>query len=136
MSFLLQRTRRHVFSRWNSLTCLQNHWKFREMQQLHWLVILHTHCLSILTTNWMLPWINNYLDNGIIFHAKIKLEPGKYRHLICVKVKYYIIVLRFNHFSLTVKPVLRGHLWDKEKLWPYKTGVCIIDMTAWAGLTI
>jgi hypothetical protein len=22
----------------------------------------------------------------------------------------------------TVKPVLRGHLWDKEKKWPYKTG--------------
>ena len=21
-----------------------------------------------------------------------------------------------------VKPVLRGHLWDKERVWPYKTG--------------
>ena len=71
-----------------------------------------------------------------MFHAEITLELGKYRHLICVKVKYYIIVLRFNHFSLTVKPLLRGHLWDKEKVWPYKTGVCIIDMTTWAGLTI
>ena len=24
-------------------------------------------------------------------------------------------------FIVTVKPVLRGHIWDKEK-WPYKTG--------------
>jgi hypothetical protein len=25
------------------------------------------------------------------------------------------------HFIYTVKPVLRGHLWDKDKV-PYKTG--------------
>jgi hypothetical protein len=26
-----------------------------------------------------------------------------------------------NEFGITVKPVLRGHHWDREK-WPFKTG--------------
>ena len=32
----------------------------------------------------------------------------------------------FVHDKSTVKPVLRGHLWDKEK-WPYKTGDLLKD---------
>jgi len=60
----------------------------------------------------------------------------------------------------TVKPVLRGHLWDKENWpyktggllqevqfiwnflsqnknrWPLKTGGCLIEVTTWAGLAV
>jgi len=59
-----------------------------------------------------------------------------------------------------VKPVLKGHLWDKEKviiqdrwplksgysyeifhdmtrkMWPFNTGDCLIEVTAWAGFTV
>jgi len=27
-----------------------------------------------------------------------------------------------SHAIFIKKPVLRGHLWDKEKTWPYKSG--------------
>ena len=59
-----------------------------------------------------------------------------------------------NRAQYTVKPVLRGHLWDKEKValydrWPLKRGSfhmkfsmtvqengdLLIQVTAWAGLT-
>jgi hypothetical protein len=62
-------------------------------------------------------------------------------------------------FTITVKPVLRGHLWEKKK-WPYKTGDllkkrlisyeyfndrtrrmcpfntrdCLVEVTTWTGL--
>ena len=33
----------------------------------------------------------------------------------------YFVLVYIVTFDSTVKPVLRGHLWDKTK-WPYKTG--------------
>ena len=53
--------------------------------------------------------------------------------MLRVKQIYAIFLKRFQHFKRskkgfvcevrynTVKPVLRGHLWDKKK-WPYNTG--------------
>ena len=38
------------------------------------------------------------------------------------KVDYQETVNFNTIYIYTVKPVLRGHLWDKEKV-PYKTGV-------------
>ena len=53
----------------------------------------------------------------------------------------------FLNILYTVKPVLRGHLWNNEK-WRYKTGdllkevqfiymkFSIIEVTSWAVLTV
>jgi hypothetical protein len=42
-----------------------------------------------------------------------------------------------NHKTwYTVKPVLRGHIWEKEKKCPYKTGDLLKEVTTWAGLTV
>jgi hypothetical protein len=47
--------------------------------------------------------------------------------------------------TCTVKPVLRGHLWDNEKValqdrtikrHSFNTGDCLIEVTTWAGLTV
>jgi len=66
-----------------------------------------------------------------------------------------LVILR-NIIAYTVKPVLRGHLWDKEKVslqgwrlpkrgifnhmtrksWPFNTGDCLIEVITWAGLTV
>jgi hypothetical protein len=32
-----------------------------------------------------------------------------------------------NYLSYKIKPVLRGHHWDKEK-WPYKTGILLKEI--------
>ena len=69
-------------------------------------------------------------------------------------------VLSYHMLYGTIKPVLRGHLWDKEKLsledmwplnsgsidmkfsmtgqkrWPLNTGDCLTEVTSWAGLTL
>jgi hypothetical protein len=37
---------------------------------------------------------------------------------------------------MAVKPVLRGHIFETKTKWPYKTGDCLIEVTAWAGLTV
>ena len=38
-----------------------------------------------------------------------------------------LITLRLQNQMYIGKPVLRGHLWDKEK-WPYKTGDLLKDV--------
>jgi hypothetical protein len=43
--------------------------------------------------------------------------------------------------TCTVKPVLRGHLWEifydrTRERWPFSTGDFLIEVTAWAGLTV
>jgi hypothetical protein len=74
------------------------------------------------------------------------------------------VPLSINNTSViswyTIKPVFWGHPWDEEKLpyktddllkevkfiwnflwqdkksWPFNTGDCLIEVTAWAGLTV
>jgi len=76
----------------------------------------------------------------------------------------YIIYLFIHHtevvICIIVKPVLRGYLWDKEKvalkdrwplrrfnsyeifyvrtrkMWPFNTGDCLIEVTTWTGLSV
>ena len=38
-----------------------------------------------------------------------------------------------SNLSYRVKPVLRGHLWNR---WPLMTGVCLIEVTSYADLTV
>jgi len=69
-------------------------------------------------------------------------------------------VLTVNLYLYTIKPVLRGHLYDKEKvtlydrwplirgsihmkfsitgqeMWPFNTGDCLIEVTTLACLTV
>lgn len=33
-----------------------------------------------------------------------------------------VVCPMFIEYTFTVKPALRGHLWDKEDKWPFKIG--------------
>jgi hypothetical protein len=79
---------------------------------------------------------------------------------VVFRVKRDVNIGMDSYVAYTVKPVLRGHLWDKEKLssktgdvlrevqfiwvfydrsrriWRFNTGDCLIEMTAWTGLTV
>jgi hypothetical protein len=81
-------------------------------------------------------------------------------HGIYLTWNYIYISIYSFIITYTIKPVLRGHLWDKEKVvyktgnllkeiqfmwnflwqdkkrWPLNAGDCLIEVTLWASLTV
>jgi hypothetical protein len=43
------------------------------------------------------------------------------------KIDFVQVCIFYNYMSYTVKLILRGHLQNKEKKWPYKTGDLLKD---------
>ena len=85
-----------------------------------------------------LPWSRFELTTSVVIGTdcigkcvQYKINYGnlaKYQTLFLRKIMDNCFPINHNSFLYiyTVKPVLRGHLWDKEK-WPYKTGDLLKD---------
>ena len=43
------------------------------------------------------------------------------------KIDFVQVCIFYNYMSYTIKLILRGHLQNKEKKWPYKTGDLLKD---------
>ena len=95
------------------------------------------------------------------FHNILLIASLSLSLLAITLIVWYMVTISANpKAQYTVKPVLRGHLWSKEKVtsedrwplkrdsiymkfsdrtrkrWPFNTGDCLLEVTALAGLTV